>query len=418
MAALQNVPGTWAGLPDFGLTELISSARGTTTNPTFNNPAVYAQTGGIPSAQNTSTVPWVQPGGTSYTSSRTSQPAPTSSGGGGGSGGSSQQRVTNNAPGGTWTTNANGDPVYIGPQSGPTQEELEAQLTQQLEESYAPAYSRLNDIQAQYEAEYPTSQAFLEQSYGEVMPQLQSEQDTKIGGLQSQERKGKEEEKSQFATARQKFNELRQSGLTRFGGASSTGDAYGELLGRSTSEEMGGITKNFGQMYQDIEKEKANVNDFYAQKKTNLEREKQLKLQELKNSFDTEIRKINTQRTALDSEKAGRRLAALQEYAAQARQMQYDQQVFQQKLDAWKAQKDETIALAQQFQAKSFTVPSMPGVMGGFSVTGTNQGTGNNTGGYITGQGITGTKEDELANAQGVSGNLTDEQLQSYLNNL
>lgn len=81
MSALQNVPGTWLGIPDFGLTELISSASGKTTNPTYNNPAVYAQTGGIPQAQNTSTIPWIQPGATNtYTApqQQTSSPPPSS----------------------------------------------------------------------------------------------------------------------------------------------------------------------------------------------------------------------------------------------------------------------------------------------------------------------------------------------------
>jgi hypothetical protein len=47
MSALQNVPGTWFGLPDFGLTELFNtSTGGNTSNPTFNNPAVYQATVG------------------------------------------------------------------------------------------------------------------------------------------------------------------------------------------------------------------------------------------------------------------------------------------------------------------------------------------------------------------------------------
>lgn len=271
----------------------------------------------------------------------------------------------------------------------------ESDISAQLDSAYAPAYRNLQDIQAQYEAEYPNSQAFINNSYNEALTPLANQQSTQLAGLDTQEAKGKQEEKSQFSKARQKYNELRQGGLTRFGGASSTGEAYGELLGRATSQEMGGITQNFGQYQMDIEKERGNVNNFFAEKKTNLEKEKQLKLQELKTSFDTEIRKINSQKAALDSEKAGRRLAALQEYSAQARQAQYDAQAFSQKLDAWKAMRDETIQLASQFNAKSFSVPSMPGVMGGFSVTGQNQGGTSGT--------QTGVYDPEQLNAMGLS---------------
>lgn len=58
MSALQNVQGTWNiggfNLPDFGVTELFNTATGrNTSNPTWNNPAVYQATVGSdqPSAQ-------------------------------------------------------------------------------------------------------------------------------------------------------------------------------------------------------------------------------------------------------------------------------------------------------------------------------------------------------------------------------
>jgi hypothetical protein len=57
--AYENVEGTWGignyKLPDFGFTELLSTSSGQTSNPTFNNPAVYQQTGG--NTQNTSLSP-------------------------------------------------------------------------------------------------------------------------------------------------------------------------------------------------------------------------------------------------------------------------------------------------------------------------------------------------------------------------
>ena len=278
----------------------------------------------------------------------------------------------NNLPGG-----------YSRAVSGGGQGDYEAQLSGQLNAAYDPAYANLSAVEAQYRQEYPTSQAFIEQSYGEVLPQLESEQATRISGQEAQMKKGKGEEKSQIAQARQLYNELRQSGLTRFGGASSTGEAYGELLGRTTAQQMGETKQQFGNLYQDIEKEKANINDFYAARKTNLEKEKQLRLQELKNEFDNSIRQINTQKQVLDAEKAARRIAALQEYSAQARQIQYESQKFAQQVDMWKAAKDEAIKTATQFNAKSFTIPGMPGVLGGFSVSGVNQGQQ----GYQTAQG-------------------------------
>lgn len=269
--------------------------------------------------------------------------------------------------------------------------DYQRQLDEQLNASYNPAYENLNTVEAQYRQEYPTSQAFIEQSYGEVLPQIQSEQATKQQGLKTQRTKAQQEEKNQISQARQRYNEFRQGLLTRFGGAGSTGEASQELLGRTTAQQLGQTEQNFGNLYGDITAEEKNVNDFYASKITSLEKEKQLKLQELKNTFDAQIRQINSQRTALDSEKAARRLGALQEYAAQARQMQFQAQQFQQQLEMWRQAKDEAINTAKQFNAKSFTIPSMPGVMGGFSITGQNQ--GSNTGGFIGGQGSFNTQK-------------------------
>ena len=278
--------------------------------------------------------------------------------------------------------NANGDPIYSGggvdngQPSAPAFDQ--AAYDAQLNNAYDPAFRQADDVEAMYRAEYPTSQEFINNSYAEALTPIQNTLNTQLQGLDTQAAKGKQEEKNQIATARQKYNELRTGGLTRFGGASSTGEAYSELLGRATSQEMAGVGQNFGQMQMDIEKERANVNTFFAERKSNLEKEKQNKLQELKNSFDDEIRKINSTRTALESEKAGKRMSAIQEFSVQARQVQYEAQVFAQKLDAWKAAKDEAVQLATSFGAKSFSIPSMPGVMGGFSVTGQNQPTGGN----------------------------------------
>ncbi len=389
MAALQNVKGTWGGLPDFGLTELFNSARGTTQNPTYNNPAVYAQTG-RPLAQNTSTIPGIQPGGNTYVNKTPSiQNQQT-------------QQSQPQAPAGFNTRDAQG--ANVGDQrngmrwTGAQWEPLggsaaggapafdQAAYDNQLNASYAPAFQQADDVEAQYRAEYPTSQEFINNSYDQVMPQLQSQQDTQLGGLNTQAAKGKAEGKNQIAKSRQTYNELKQGGLTRFGGSSSTGEAYGELLGRKTQEQLGGINQNSGQLQMDIEKERANTNAFFADKKASLEKEKQLKLQELKNSFDDEIRKINSVRTGLESEKAAKRMAAIQEFSVQARQAQYDAQVFNQKLNAWKAAKDEAVQLATKFQAKSFSIPGMPNVMGGMSFTGTNNGPATQSN-YIQGQG-------------------------------
>jgi len=98
---VKAVPGTWnigpVNLPDTGYTEMRNVATGrSTTDPRTNSPLVYKAVGGVPTNQNTNALGGI-----------ISQPTS-----------NAPQASTNNAPGGTWTTNANGDPVYKGPDGG------------------------------------------------------------------------------------------------------------------------------------------------------------------------------------------------------------------------------------------------------------------------------------------------------------
>ncbi len=388
--------GTWnvggINLPDLGITEYLSGGLGLPQNPAYTNPL-----------QTQTTSPGGGGGGGSYSIYGPQLPTPTTTktptttnnngqilgtntntggGGGGGSGWSWSESLANAYQSQTGQPGAS-MPYGWTPSSGGGGGGVEDQ-TALINEAYNPAYSNLNAVEQLYRQEYPTAQKALQQGQLEAQNQLTTEEQSKMTNVDTQRRKNKTEEKGQFDTARQKYNELRQGLLTRFGGASSTGEATQELLGRATSQEMGGIESNFGNLYSEMAGEEKNIQNFYIDKKKALESATSLKLEQLKNTFDAQIADINRQRGVLDAAKAQARLSVVQQFAAEARQVQYDAAKFTQQLEAWKQAKDEVIQLAAQYGAKSFTTPSMPGVMGGFSVSGMNGGNEGATGSVYT----------------------------------
>jgi len=353
----QPVQGTWGvggyNLPDFGVTEYLRSLANKTPSAEvttrFNNPAVIQQTHGSTATYGPqSTNPYQM----SYNPQ--GQVKGTSTGGGGGY---TQQPQRDISPE-EWQRHLENERLRDSEQY---RNEQEDRLTQQLEASYSPAFNQLNTFEQDYRGQFPLAQQEIEQSYGKVLPQIDLEQQSRLGGLDEQRQSGAREEKGQLSKARQLYNEGLQRGMAMFGGGgtSSTGEAYGELASRTMQQQMGDITSKFGDLRQNIEKEVSNVNNYYQSKKTQMEEEKQLQIRKLQENLDSKLREINNQRHALASEKAARRLEALQAVSREVFQIQSAAKQFSQQLDAWRAYKDEALQYAQQYNAKSFTIPGM-----------------------------------------------------------
>lgn len=270
------------------------------------------------------------------------------------------------------------------PNYAPSQSEID-QTNQLIDQSYNPAYQHLNDIEAQYRQEFPTAQAAIDQQAQHATTDITNEQNTNLAGLTKQRQTAQNEQTSQIAKARQLANELKQGNLTRFGGSSSTGDAANELLNRTTASQFGDINKNFSDLQQQIAQEESNTNNFYTSKLNDLKKNQQLQQKQLKDQFDAKIREINGNRAALDSEKAAKRLGALQELSSAYRQMNYEAQTYAQQLADWKAYKDQAVQMAKDFHAKSFTIPGFNSKFGNFGaiqVGGVNGGGGGGGGGF------------------------------------
>ena len=365
-------PGTWnlfgINIPDFGWTEKYAPQLGVNPNrgasmAQWTNPYPQGVSNAVRNIQPVQPPPYNPPPNIPppYNQQQTQQQQ---TGGGGGlnvgdkrSGGpTGQEKWTGNE----WVTDWGVQGGGGGGQGGGFD------LNAALNEAYAPAYQNLNAIESSYRSRYPEMQSEIGQQYTSALAPIGTAEQGQIGLLGEQRTKGQQEEQSQIAQARQLYNELRVGGLTRYGGASSTGEAYGELLGRETTKQMAGIGTNFQNYQANIAKEELSTHKYYADKVLELNQKKTDTLNELRRDYDDKIREINSQRYTLDSQKNQQKLEALQELSKEARQKQAQLDTWNRDLANWKQIKDQAISDAKAYGAKSFTVPSYTG--SGFSI--------------------------------------------------
>lgn len=383
--------GSWFGLPDFGATEVAASTlSGGQTNDLSSTLSRTAGGGDANDAYANSLWQGVQAQrGTAPTNINTNN-------GGGGQppvnlGNYLQQGVDINAPGNE------GLRAQQQAQDAQNKAAYEQELTAQVDASYKPASEHLNYLEQEYRSQQPIQEQQLTDEYGKVLPQIEQAQTAGLADVAGQRSKGKKSEQSEIKKARQLYNEMTQRTQAQFGGTSSAAQASQELLSRATAQQFGDIRQRFGDYYNSLAQEEGRLSDFYQSKKVELEQQKTTSLTQLRSTFDSKLREINSQRNVLEAEKAARKLEALNNYSMQVRaqQAQFDQMAYQ--LDQWRTIKNQTLQEAIAMGAKSVTIPGIPNTIGSMSM---NFGADASSGGgfdWSQLQGILGS--DELANS-------------------
>lgn len=189
-------------------------------------------------------------------------------------------------------------------------------LLQQISNEYAgvnDAYKQQQDeLKAQQEQLGPlqnvAEQEILNQ-YGSAVPMLNQQRESSLSQLRGQEETARRDTTGALNQARRLFNELSTRGQ-QFSG-SSAGDAYGELLGRTTAEQMGNAKNALAGNVQNIRSEMGRVNDFYNQKLIDLENQKNLSLKQVQAEFREKLSAIrnNMSKLGLSQAEAQRQMA-------------------------------------------------------------------------------------------------------------
>lgn len=217
----------------------------------------------------------------------------------------------------------------------------------QIDAEYNDVMGSLGLQENQYNAQLPFTEQQITQSYDSTIPTLNQEEATKFAGLEGQATTATQETGGILNKARQTYNEL-LSGAGRFQGSAQ--EAFGELLGRSTASTMGDARQELMKVLTGIAGEKTNVQTFYASRKTNLEKEKVLAIEQARQDTRNEIARINQDRTKAEGWKKVQNMQALANFQQSMASIKSAAQTAQRSIDMWLAEKqsalDETRAKA------------------------------------------------------------------------
>lgn len=298
----ESVQGTWGiggfKLPDFGATELFNvTTGGNTSNPIWNNPAVYQATYGSPQPtpdqiKSTSIIGGYSPSLTPNTIERQTvlnevNPGNGGNGGNGGGGGN---------PAG------NQDVVHPGADYG---------YGELINRSYN---SRMNDLAQQ--------EGTLRQNQGSILSDIGGQYDVSRGTLgsnlkQSQTQldyagqQGSQRQQDALTAARRLYNDLIMGGQQRFGGASSAGEAYQALTGRELQRNNAQITQDYNTYMGQVSMARQGVQAKYDDAMSQLEQQKNAAINQANRDFNDKLSQINSYRNQAASDKAAQQLNAL-----------------------------------------------------------------------------------------------------------
>lgn len=163
----------------------------------------------------------------------------------------------------------------------------------------------------------------------------------KEGGLEQlgqSERVATGRKEDALAAARRLYSELQQGGRQKFGGATSAGGAYSELLGVEQQRQMGQTGRDFGEAMQQIQTQKVDVERTYQQQLQQLEADKQNSMNQATQEFQNRLLQITQSRVETEEGKSQARLGVLQNLRDQASQIQQQQTQFRQQLEMMKQQ--------------------------------------------------------------------------------
>lgn len=283
----------------------------------------------------------------------------------------------------------------------------------QVNSSFAPAMSALNEYQnslqsqlngssplagesqlrssaADTQALYQSGLADKQQQYGQERTQAQSDTDAAV------------------AEARRQGNEMIQGIQSKFGGTTGTGAFVGELTGR-------GVLQNIAQNRAAFEQTVTHINDALSSAEKEVGRQieslnNQLTsaVQGLRDNLMSQIQQINLQKGQLESQKAAKKLDLMQQFSADKAQVEAQNTAFQQQLYSQLQQHQQAAAQLKGQTAEQFTTTLQALNKQGFQVTG---GTVGNTGLYNNIQfaptGNTGTSQDFINQRTGGTDNNT-----------
>lgn len=288
--------GSWnlfgIGLPDFGLTEGLTSNRtkergsnllGSNVQQFVNNPIspITIGRGGETvstlgaSTQNTNTNTNTNTNNTNKTTSSNS-----------GSGGNTSVSVPSN--------NNNNDAIF-----------------NEINNQYNSAISRINDLTSNLYRNRDSINNQINQNADTSRQTLANSLNDANSQVDLSQQGGEQRKQDAISAARNLYNELVQGGQQRFGGASSAGEAYQALAGRELMKNNQQTQTDFNTFMGQIAQARNSLQTQYQNSLASLEQQRNDALAQAQRDFNDQLTQINGMKDQANSNKASARLDAI-----------------------------------------------------------------------------------------------------------
>jgi len=256
--------------------------------------------------------------------------APTTSGGGGGGGGGSSQPA---APS-----------KYVDQSTGREFGSYD-DFTREIDNVYSGSENYLNQAEQAVRADLPNALNEAQSIYNTNVSSLGNNKQTAFDTLNTQTGKATSTKENALAEARRMFQEQQMGSTQRFGGSSSAGQAASEIQNREFARNYGQTGRQYQEVVQQIETQRAGVEREYQTGILQLEQQKQGAIAQANRDFQNKLLQISQNRAQIGQAKAEARLAALQQLRSEVFAIDQQNRQFTQTLELQRQQ------AGQQLQA-------------------------------------------------------------------
>lgn len=264
---------------------------------------------------------------------------------------------------------------------------------QQIEADYQNYLSSLTNQESSINSQAGVANQGIDTNASQARTGLQNQQATGIQGLDTQAQTANTQAASATQQARDLYRQVQQQNIAQLSGlgisSSSVSEALAEKLGVETARRIAGVTGSQQEILQNITKEKANLNDYVANKMSDLDSQVSQQKAQIQSQLMDGLNQINQARQVAASDKAARRQDLLINAQNAIATLQQQAQAFSQSLQTWQAQNTQKFSqvgqdlpqLLANLQAASAGIQGISGV--GYDV---NPSINLGTSGQISGQ--------------------------------
>lgn len=183
----------------------------------------------------------------------------------------------------------------------------------------------------------------LQNSYNLANQSLTNQQQNALGQTKTQQGVIAENRDSAIRMARNLYNQLSQSGISRFGAGSSTGPSYSEIVGRSTSQAMGNAATSYQNAYAQIAEAQNQINQQYQLGSQTIQNDYTNNLAQLQRQYRENADRISYEKGQTEQAKQSAQLENLRAIRTQAFNFQQQRDAYLQQLNLWSIQNQASV---------------------------------------------------------------------------